>query len=121
MVWGKLITTTISIFTRYSGSRTIFGGTFMKNHDVLFDKENTRIGFIRSDCSAGYNPASYPKSRIPCKHRYTILYLDGLDANYETEENYIPRILAYGALAILVMLLFSIFLARCRNTAVDHK
>jgi len=31
---------------------TILGGTFMKNHDILFDKQNKRIGFIRANCSA---------------------------------------------------------------------
>jgi len=31
---------------------TILGATFMKNHDVLFDKSNKRIGFVRSNCSA---------------------------------------------------------------------
>jgi len=31
---------------------TILGGTFMKNHDVLFDKDNKRLGFVRANCAA---------------------------------------------------------------------
>jgi hypothetical protein len=30
----------------------VFGGVFMKNHDILFDKKNDRIGFIKANCSA---------------------------------------------------------------------
>ena len=30
---------------------SILGGTFMKNHDVLFDKQNKRVGFIRANCN----------------------------------------------------------------------
>jgi len=37
----------------------------MKNHDILFDKENKRIGFIRANCSAEYSMESYPKHRDP--------------------------------------------------------
>lgn len=52
--------------SRYSklnrGKKTLFGGVFMKNHDVLFDKSNKRIGFIRSNCSAEYSLDSYPKN-----------------------------------------------------------
>jgi hypothetical protein len=32
--------------------RTILGGTFMRNHDILFDKEKGILGFVRSNCSA---------------------------------------------------------------------
>ena len=32
-------------------SATILGATFMKNHDIMFDKENSMIGFIRASCS----------------------------------------------------------------------
>jgi len=31
--------------------RTILGGTFMKNHDIIFDKREKRIGFIRANCT----------------------------------------------------------------------
>lgn len=27
----------------------------MKNHDILFDKDNKRLGFVRADCSADYS------------------------------------------------------------------
>jgi len=39
---------------------TILGGTFMKNHDVLFDKTNKRIGFVRANCEA-VNQVSTPQ------------------------------------------------------------
>jgi len=31
---------------------TILGGTFMKNHDVLFDKNTKKLGFVRANCGA---------------------------------------------------------------------
>jgi len=39
---------------------TILGGTFMKNHDVLFDKNNKRLGFVRANCQA-VNEISTPQ------------------------------------------------------------
>ncbi len=33
----------------------------MKNHDILFDKTNQRIGFIKANCSAEYSIETYPK------------------------------------------------------------
>jgi hypothetical protein len=34
-----------------SNDYTTLGATFMKNHDIMFDKDNSRIGFIRANCS----------------------------------------------------------------------
>ena len=48
-----------------SGVRSILGGTFMKNHDILFDKSNQRIGFVRADCTAEYDISTFPISRRP--------------------------------------------------------
>jgi hypothetical protein len=35
-------------------SRTILGAIWMKGHDVIFDRENSKIGFAESDCSYEY-------------------------------------------------------------------
>jgi len=37
--------------------RTILGGVFMKNHDILFDKKNSRIGIVKANCG-GFNEES---------------------------------------------------------------
>ena len=36
----------------FSRRETILGGTFMKNHDIMFDKENKKIAFVRAECGA---------------------------------------------------------------------
>ena len=40
----------------FEGERTskiTLGGTFMHNHDIIFDKDNQRIGFAAADCNRG--------------------------------------------------------------------
>ena len=40
----------------FEGERTskiTFGGTFMHGHDIIFDRENHRIGFVEADCNRG--------------------------------------------------------------------
>ena len=34
-------------------NKIIFGGTFMHRHDIIFDRENKRIGFAVADCNRG--------------------------------------------------------------------
>ena len=34
--------------------RTILGAIWMKNHDIIFDRDNNKVGFAESDCSYEY-------------------------------------------------------------------
>jgi len=58
------------------GVRSILGGTFMKNHDIMFDKSNQRIGFVRANCAAEYDISTFPGSThrdIPGKPNYVMI------------------------------------------------
>jgi len=35
--------------------KNILGGIWMKNHDIIFDRENNKIGFAEANCSYGYD------------------------------------------------------------------
>ena len=43
-------------------SRITLGGTFMNNHDIIFDKDNQRIGFAAADCNRGNFKGNYNNS-----------------------------------------------------------
>jgi len=48
----------------------------MKNHDILFDKSNQRIGFVRANCAAEYDISTFPGSKhreIPSKPNYVMI------------------------------------------------
>lgn len=38
-------------FNGENSQKITFGGTFMHNHDIIFDRENKRIGFAVADCN----------------------------------------------------------------------
>jgi hypothetical protein len=57
------------LFQSFHGDSFIFGGVFMKNHDIIFDKKQDKIGFIKANCGAmlkqseeyysGYSPIDF--------------------------------------------------------------
>lgn len=55
------------ILTFRSSNEIILGGTFMHNQDVIFDIDNSRLGFAHSDCSQGKEQISISHPETPVK------------------------------------------------------
>ena len=66
-------------FEGESASKITFGGTFMHGHDIIFDRENQRIGFAAADCNRGQpfnRPNTNPVNNYKFKFEYiTFVYL----------------------------------------------
>ena len=39
----------------YMGNRFILGSTWMRGHDIIFNRDNFSIGFVEADCNKGIN------------------------------------------------------------------
>ena len=40
-------------FNYHSSTKIVFGSNFIHGHDVIFDREKKRLGFVQADCSRG--------------------------------------------------------------------
>jgi len=81
----------------------------MKNHDILFDKSNKRIGFVRADCSAEYNIATFP----PSKHRGSpkrILWIVNIVLDLPNKPNYFIVAILLVILLLLVSWLVAYYI-----------
>ena len=94
----------------FEGERTskiTIGGTFMHGHDVIFDRENQRVGFAVADCNrGGFNTDN--KSDI---------ILDNDDYFNNTEDNNnidkLNKIFLYGIIGVACILVIGIAFLIC--------
>ena len=49
------ISNTICLGFTEMGNRFILGSTWMRGHDIIFNRENFTIGFVEADCNKGIN------------------------------------------------------------------
>jgi hypothetical protein len=64
MLYNRTIDMYIPVILFTATDKAIFGANFMKNHDVLFDVENDRLGWAESDC----NESTGTTTPVPTPH-----------------------------------------------------
>ena len=123
----------------FEGERTMkitLGGTFMHNHDVIFDKGNQKIGFAVADCNRGnYNNINDIYSK-----KYSNITKDeevGKDINnnqndkdnnklisYLINNKFVFYIIIIFSILLLILILFIIILAlrkcTCKKKHFTH-
>ena len=89
----------------FEGERTskiTFGGTFMHGHDIIFDRENHRIGFVEADCNRGQLISDNQSDIILVKDNDTLL-----------EDNEINDITKFNKIILIGIIIVSCILFVC--------
>ena len=88
-------------FEGESASKITLGATFMQDHDVIFDRQNQKIGFAIADCNRGSIENNNKKSKI-LKNNDKEKKIN----NFKNDKIGIKKILIISLLVFIVILLF---------------
>jgi len=91
----------------FDGERTskiTLGGTFMHNHDIIFDKDNQRIGFAKADCNRGNFKGNNinKNSKKKNDNKNEVIFENNLDKNRKSFNNFV-----FNLILLLLMIIFS--------------
>ena len=86
-------------FEGESASKITLGATFMQDHDVIFDRQNQKIGFAVADCNRGSIENNNKKLK-------DFIDDDKKKDNLKNDKIDLTKILIISLLVILVILLF---------------
>ena len=104
-------------FIETSGSRFTFGSTWMHGHDIIFNRENSSIGFVQADCDRG-NRGKTPLEDKPIKEideNNTEHVIEQCTENKKNEIETIYYIIAYSISCLILIGIITFFLI-----AIEH-
>ena len=104
-------------FIETAGSRFTFGSTWMHGHDIIFNRENSSIGFVQADCDRG-NRGKTPLEDKPIKEideNNTEHVIEQCTENKKKEIETIYYIIAYSISCLILIGIITFFLI-----AIEH-
>ena len=104
-------------FIETAGSRFTFGSTWMHGHDIIFNRENSSIGFVQADCDRG-NRDETPLEDKPIKdinENNNDNVLENCTDNRKKDIKTIYYIIAYSISCLILIGIIAFFLI-----AIEH-
>ena len=97
----------------FEGERTskiTLGGTFMHNHDIIFDKDNQRIGFASADCNRGNfkenNKNRNANSSKNSNNNDDVIFKEKSDKKGNSFNNFVFNLIIIFLLIIVLVIIF---------------
>ena len=111
----------------FEGERTYkitLGGTFMHNHDIIFDKDNQRIGFVAADCNRRILKRNNNENSNSKIDNINEAILEGKETDKNGKNFNFNNLLLYiilSFLLIIVLIIIFIFLKNLFNKIKSKK